>query len=583
MQPGTRIGKYELEKFLGGGMSHVWRAKDTVLGRTVAIKIMTEQGSMDRDAKQRFLLEAQMSCNVQHENIIQIFDYGEEHGRPFMVMEFLVGQDLRDAIKKNETGNLDSKLRIALQIARALEFVHSKKIIHRDIKPENIHLDALGKAKLMDFGIAKAEGFSMTRTGFALGTPYYMAPEQVRGEQVSEASDVYAFGILLFELLTGVKPIQGETIERLFYMILHEPLNMQPLAAAGVPPHLQHFVANCTAKAREQRYANFTQVIAALQQYVRTPSAGTLAATMPAFPHVPGPAPHAPVPQGGVLVSPSKLPTQMGPPPVVEPPPAKSNGRMIAIAVGVVALAITGGLVWFAMPKGGAKIADTLATETGQMQLVPGGRFLYKKDKETVIVPDFYIDRTEVTNAQYERFCSATGRPLPVNFASDQPNLPVVNVTIVDAQAFAKWANKRLPTAQEWEKAARGTDGRTYPWGNQSDASRANVADNPNISGRVLMPVDTLTSGASPYGALHLAGNAMEFVEEPVTPSAGAIEHFSKILTPPPVVNEPWYSVKGGSFNQPLSFAVAYEWAPIPARYPTVDIGFRCVRSVAPR
>src|SRR3954452_12393130 len=203
MELPARIGKYELEEFLGGGMSHVYRAKDTVIGRTVALKILTEQGCADPEAKARFLQEARMAGNIQHENIIQIFDFGEENGRPFMVMELLVGQDLRDAIKAGAIGSISDKLRIALQVGRALEYVHSKKIIHRDIKPENVHLDSSGKAKLMDFGIAKAEGLSMTKAGFALGTPYYMAPEQVLGEQVSESADVYAFGILFYELLTG--------------------------------------------------------------------------------------------------------------------------------------------------------------------------------------------------------------------------------------------------------------------------------------------------------------------------------------------------------------------------------------------
>ena len=269
MQLPARIGKYELEKFLGGGMSHVYRARDTVIGRTVALKILTEQGCADPEAKARFLQEARMAGNIQHENIIQIFDFGEENGQPFMVMEFLVGQDLRDAIKAGALGGLPGKLRIGLQVARALEYVHPKKIIHRDIKPENVHLDSSGKAKLMDFGIAKAEGLSMTKAGFALGTPYYMAPEQVLGEQVNEPADVYAFGIMLFEMFTGVKPITGETVERLFYQILNEPVNLEPLRQAGLPEGLVQLVARSTAKKKQDRPQNFTEVCSTLESLIR--------------------------------------------------------------------------------------------------------------------------------------------------------------------------------------------------------------------------------------------------------------------------------------------------------------------------
>src|SRR5688572_24383474 len=253
-------------------MSHVYKARDTVIGRTVAVKILTEQGCADPEAKARFLQEARMAGNIQHENIIQIFDFGEEEGRPFMVMEFLVGQDLRDAIKAEATGGFPDKLRIALQVARALEYVHSKKIIHRDIKPENVHIDGNGRAKLMDFGIAKSEGLTLTKTGFSLGTPYYMAPEQVLGEKVTEASDVYSFGIMLLGILTGVGPLSGDTVERLFYMILNEPVNLEPLKEAGVPQEVSDLIARCTAKKPADRIPNFGQVCAELEGFLGTPS-----------------------------------------------------------------------------------------------------------------------------------------------------------------------------------------------------------------------------------------------------------------------------------------------------------------------
>ncbi len=534
----ARIGKYELQKFLGGGMSHVYRARDTVIGRTVAVKILTPQGCADVEAKARFLLEAQMSGNVEHDNIIKIYDYGEEQGRPFIVMEFLVGQDLRDAIKNNQTGDLEGKLRIALQMARALEYVHSRKIIHRDIKPENIHLDAAGKAKLMDFGIAKAEGLSMTRAGFALGTPYYMAPEQVLGEVVTDAVDIYAFGILFYELLTGEKPVKGESVERLFYAILNEPLNPEALRRDSVPQAIIDFVLRCTAKKAQDRYPSFTAVAFELQKFLKKPE----------------------------------------PLAVVEPP--RKSGKIVAITLASVVLLGAGAAVWWAWPKPKLVLPVTITTTTGPMMLVPAGRFLYGKDKKVTIVPDFYIDRTEVSNEYYAKFCQETGHALPADFDRDRPDRPVVSVTIVDAQAFAKWAKKRLPNSQEWEKAARGTDGRSFPWGDQTDASRANVSDNPKMTDARLGPVSAFFEGESPFKTLQMAGNALEWVEDQTTPSAGAVQHFATVLKPPAMANEPWYQVKGGSFHQPLPEAVSYEWVPIPARYSAPDIGFRCVRSV---
>jgi eukaryotic-like serine/threonine-protein kinase len=260
MEHPSRVGKYELEQFLGGGMSHVYRAKDSVLGRKVALKILTAAGSADAETKARFLLEARMASSVNHENIISVYDFGEDQGRPFIVMEFLEGQSLREAIKQDRLGNFQSRLKIALQVARALDYIHARKIIHRDIKPENINIDNAGKVKLMDFGIAKSEGVQLTRAGFTLGTPYYMAPEQVLGKALTPQADVYGFGILLYELITGTKPVTGESVEKIFQQILYEPLNLEPLARLGTPHSLCELVARCTAKQLTQRPQNLGPV-----------------------------------------------------------------------------------------------------------------------------------------------------------------------------------------------------------------------------------------------------------------------------------------------------------------------------------
>lgn len=249
----SHVGKYEIEKFLGGGMSHVYRARDSVLGRRVALKILTDAAMADQESKNRFLAEARMASNIAHENIISVYDFGEDQGRPFMVMEFLEGESLRSAIRHDRLGNYARRLRIALQVARALDYAHSKKIIHRDIKPENIHVDPAGRVKLMDFGIAKSEGVNLTRAGFTLGTPYYMAPEQVLGQVLTPQADVYSFGLLMYELLTGYRAVDGDKVEQIFEAVLYKPLNLEPLEEAGIPERMLMLIGRCTAKQPAQR------------------------------------------------------------------------------------------------------------------------------------------------------------------------------------------------------------------------------------------------------------------------------------------------------------------------------------------
>ena len=269
MEHPSRIGKYEVEEYLGGGMSRVYRAKDSVLGRRVALKILADSVASDPEAKARFLQEARLASSIAHENIIAVYDFGEENGRPFMVMEFLEGESLRGAIEKRRTGDFARRLQIALQVGRAIGHIHLKKIIHRDIKPENIHLDPLGRAKLMDFGIAKSDGMRLTKTGFTLGTPYYMSPEQVLGQDVTTQADVYSFGVLLYELLADKKPIEAESFDKIFHKILYDPLNLEPLHEAAVAPAAIDLIRKCMAKRPDERPLGFGIVCGALEETLR--------------------------------------------------------------------------------------------------------------------------------------------------------------------------------------------------------------------------------------------------------------------------------------------------------------------------
>jgi serine/threonine-protein kinase len=264
--PPTKIGKYELEQFLGGSVAHVYRARDCVLGRTVALKWLTEQGAADEETRARFFQEARIASQIHHENIIRVYDFGEDQGRPFIVMEFLEGETLRDAIRNGRLGDFQSRIELSLEIARVLTHIHARKIIHRDLKPENLHIDREGKLRLFDFGSAKLEGVNLTRSGFTVGTPCYMAPEQVLAKPLTPQADVYAFGIVLFELFTGAKPMTGGPVEKIFDQILHQPLNLKPLEAAGVPSAVRDLIARCTAKDPAQRPRSFDLVCEELER-----------------------------------------------------------------------------------------------------------------------------------------------------------------------------------------------------------------------------------------------------------------------------------------------------------------------------
>lgn len=221
----SKIGKYEVLDVLGrGGMGVVYKAYDPILDREIALKTMTADGLKDPVLKERFYREARAAGRLRHPNIVTIYELGEENSVPFIAMEYIHGSDVHAVIKGQQEVSFEQKLRIIVQLCRGLAYAHKAGIVHRDVKPSNIRLTDDYQVKILDFGIARlVTSTTMTSGGMVLGTIHYMAPEQIKGAHVDRKSDIFAVGIILFEILTTKKPFDGDNTATVLYNILHEP------------------------------------------------------------------------------------------------------------------------------------------------------------------------------------------------------------------------------------------------------------------------------------------------------------------------------------------------------------------------
>lgn len=580
-------GKYRIEERLGrGGMGAVYRARHLLIGDTVAIKVLRTDLAESRDAVERLRREARAARHLRNPHVIQVIDFSATaDGLVYLVMDFVDGQSLRELLARESRLEPVRAAVLVTQIAGALDDAHAHGIVHRDLKPDNVMVETLADGsefvRVLDFGIAKLGGdtrpSTLTADDVILGTPCYLSPEQCGAGEVGGWSDVYSLGVLAYELVTGRVPFDGaKPTEVARKHLFSEPRPPGELAP-GLGEQAEATILKAMAKEPEDRYA----------------SAGAFAAAFEAAVGREGLADTATLSRRAVVPETARIlgrPTDQE----VRSPRRRTPGwlpwALLALSGAVLATVLV-------IPRSGTSPASPPSSSPAapdSMVLVPAGEFLMgsstgredcqdEHPPRAVFLPDFFIDRTEVTNAEYRAFCDATSRPYPPPPGWDagyfeKGDMPVINVTWKDASDYAKWAGKRLPTEAEWEKAARGTDGRTYPWG---EALRAGLT---TLDGRAdgfdaIAPVGSFPDGASPYGCLDMVGNVYEWTADWYAPYPGSDGSWDRR-------GDTGFKkrvVRGGDFkgrlDRPFGITRASERFCEPPDYRGANLGFRCVRT----
>jgi formylglycine-generating enzyme required for sulfatase activity len=624
--------RYRIELLLGqGGMGAVYRAYDTRLQQAVAIKenTMAVPGispEVVAASRHQFEREALMLARLRHPNLPRVGDhFVTPDGNQYLVMDYIEGDDLGHIIARS--GPLPEAQAIAWisQACSALEYLHTQDppIIHRDIKPQNIKVTPKGVVFLVDFGIAKVGEVSKTAMG-ALGvTPGFSPPEQYAMTGTDARSDIYALGATLYALLTGHVP--------------PESISLMSGEAHLMPPQqvnstVSPVVQQAVLKAMEPRKTDRPQSMAEFWQMLTTPGRypqgaipialdsappptqlmGAAAADekadkrIPAAPPPkPAPAPIAPLKLAAPSTYAERVRVERNPLPLLW-----AGAGIVAIVLVVAVLKLqapptppaprpptaTPGVATKATePTKLPAVGATRVSEKDSMAMVyvPAGEFLMgsadsdkdassdEKPQHTVYLDAFWIDHTEVTNAQYKK-CVQAGTCTASSYASDSSfngdTQPVVGVDWNNAVTYCEWVGRQLPTEAQWEKAARGTDGCIYPWGNQTATCEYAVMDDGSGKGcgkgSAAWVVGSKPKGASPYGALDMAGNVWEWAADwydgkyyasspfknPTGPSSGS----SRVL-------------RGGSWDFDQTLARATFRGSYTPDSRLSNIGFRCL------
>jgi eukaryotic-like serine/threonine-protein kinase len=546
-----RIGKYEILEEIGrGGFAAVYKARDPSLDRIVALKVLHPYWSEDPSFATRFRGEARAAAKLRHPNIVTVYETGEADGQLYIAMEYLPGRTLRALLGEEGALLLEQALPILEQISDALDYAHEHGVIHRDVKPANIMVEEAERGvrvTLMDFGLVKAmeSSAAFTLQGTLLGSPEYMAPEQAdpdRAAEIGPATDRYALGIMAYQMLTGRVPFAGNTPSTLVAHLQKTPPDPHSIRES-LPADVGQVLLRMLSKSPGNRYPSASTFVAALRnasaesQMRRRPQPKPLRVVKPES------KPRKPVPVwvwivagalilavacGGLIASfiytfgSSKATATLAP--VLSTPAAMATPTAIATQRPPTATPAP-----TRTPAPGE--TQTRSVDGMVMVYVPGGAFQMgsadsdklanfdEKPQHPVTLNAFWIDKTEVTNAQYKK-CVQAGACKASEYTSSDlngDNLPVSGVSWYDAKAYCQWTGAALPTEAQWEKAARGTDGRLYPWGNQpATCEYAVMVENGQEGcGKIpAWPVGSKPKGASLYGAFDMAGNVSEWVED---------------------------------------------------------------------